>query len=217
MNIREEHKSKTLKTPRSNLSEKRNLNESNISNNYQDNKQFNVQLIILEQVKKLKINLEITEQNKTKILYFTTISLDELISLNKFFIKFNDYSEAFDYLLKNFTKIDRTKVTYLNDNKEIKIRLLFAINDISKINSNDIIEESIEVILQNYNINSNKTLANLTFVINNLKASLEKFNLTIKELKSNINNDKIEKDKKIKSQKLRELSSKIKLKEIIQN
>ena len=174
---------------------------SNInSNNKTDNKQYNVQLIILDEQKKLKINLEISETNKSKSIYSTLISFEELIALNKFFYNFENYSEAFDFLLKNFTKIDRSKISYLNNNKEIKINLLFSVTDFFQIdNENQIIEESIELILQRYNNNSNKSssIANLTLIINNLKSSLEKFNLSIKDLKSSLNNDKIDKDKKI--------------------
>ena len=68
---------------------------SNIQNN---TKQYDVQLIILEDIKKMKINLEITEKNRYKTIYFTTVSLYDLISLNPFFKKFNDHSKAFDYL-----------------------------------------------------------------------------------------------------------------------
>ena len=174
------------------------INDSKLKTNYQkDSRQYNVQLAILEEIKKLKVNLEITDKNKNKIIYFTALSLNELIYLNKFFKKFKNYSEAFDYLLKNFTKIDRTKVTYLNNNKEIKIVLLFSINDISETNNIDIVEEGIELILHHYNSNSSKSLGNLTIVINNLKASLEKFSISIKEIKENVNYDKIETDKRI--------------------
>ena len=200
MKSKEESSKKESKTPRLNKQEKMNINDSRIKtiSIYQkDNRQYNVQLAILEETKKLKVNLEITEKNKYKIVYFTTLSLNELINLNKFFKKFRDYSEAFDYLLKNFTKIDRTKITYLNNNKEIKIVLLFSTNDISMTNNSDIIEEGIELVLRHYNVNTNKAIANLTFVINNLKSSLEKFSLSIKEIKSNVNNDKIETDKRI--------------------
>ena len=198
MNENEEQNNKGPKTPRLIKQDKMDIDYNKLKvNNQNDNKQFNVQLIVLEEVKKLKINLEITDRNKLKTLYTNSITLEELINLNKFFSKFKDYSEAFNHILKNFTKIDRNKVFYLNNNKEIKISLLFSLNDISQINKTDIIEESIEIILYYYNSNSNKTLANITLVINNLKISLEKFNLMIKELKSNVNNDKLEKERKI--------------------
>ena len=198
MKAKEEQKNKEPKTQRIIKQDKVKRNNSKLKVNYQtDNKLFNVQLIILEEVKKLKINLEINDKNKSKTLYTNSITLEELISLNKFFKKFSDYSEAFNHILKNFTKIDRTKVFYLNNNKEIKISLLFSINDISQTINNVIIEESIEVILHNYNPNSGKTLGNLSLAINNIKESLEKFNLMIKEIKSNAINDNLEKERKI--------------------
>ena len=167
-------------------------------NTQKNTKQYNVQLIILEDIQKLKVNLEITDKNKSKIIYYVTLSLEELISLNPFFKNFEDPSEAFDYLLKNFTKIDRTKILYLNNNKDIKIVLLFSINDITESNGNDVIEEgSIEVILHNYG-NTNKTMVSLSSVINNFKTTLEQFNSSIKEIQTNVDNDKIEKDQKIK-------------------
>ena len=180
--------------------EKYSGNDLKLKTNIQKStKLYDVQLIILEDIQKLKINLEITDNNKHKTIYFTTVSLDELISLNPFFKNFDNYSKAFDFLLKNFTKIDQTKITYLNNHKEIKIILLFSVNDIYETDTNDIEEESIEVILHNYTINNtNKSMGNINSVINNLKASLEKFSLSIKELKTNVNNDKIEKDRKIK-------------------
>ena len=200
MKPKEEQLEFRQKTPRIIDQTKMNINEFKSKPNTQKNtKQYNVQLIILEDIKKLKVNLEITDKNKYKVIYNTTLTLEELISLNPFFKNFEDYSEAFDYLLKNFTKIDRTKIAYLNNNKEIKIVLLFSIKDISEANGNDAMEEGIEIILHCHSsVNPNKYISNLTAVINNLKISLEKFNLSIKEIKSNVNNDKIEKDKKIK-------------------
>ena len=198
MKSKEEQSNKGSKSQRLMAQEKININDSKLKTNYQkDNRQYNVQLAILEEIKKLKVNLEITDKNKNKTIYFTALSLNELIYLNKFFKKFKNYSEAFDYLLKNFTKIDRTKIAYLNNNKEIKIVLLFSINDISETNNNDIVEEGIELVLRHYNSNSSKSLGNLTIVINNLKASLEKFSISIREIKENVNNDKIETDKRI--------------------
>ena len=200
MKPKEEQLELRPKTPRIIDQTKMNINDFKSKPNTQKNaKQYNVQLIILEDIKKLKVNLEITDKNKYKVIYNTTLTLEELISLNPFFKNFEDYSEAFDYLLKNFTKIDRTKIAYLNNNKEIKIVLLFSIKDISEANGNDAMEEGIEIILHCHSsVNPNKSISNLTSVINNLKISLEKFNLSIKEIKSNVNNDKIEKDKKIK-------------------
>ena len=190
------------RTPKAGIPVKININDLKSKSNYQKgSKQYNVQLMILEDIKKLKVNLEITDYiNKYKTIYFTELSLDELISLNDFFKIFNDYSEAFDYLLKNFTKIDRSKITYLNNNKDIKIVLLFSVNEIYEMDNNDTVkEEGIEVILHiaNSNININKPTSNINSVINNLKANLEKNNLSIKEIKTNTNNDIIEINKKI--------------------
>ena len=194
MNSKSNSSKKDSNTTRLSEQEKMNIKDSKIKTNPQkDNRQYNVQLVILEEIKKLKVNLEITDKHKFKSFYITTISLSELISLNSFFNKFRDYSEAFDYLLKNFTKIDGTKITYLNNNKEIKILLLFSTSDISKNNNNDIIEEGIELVLRHYNINTNKSIT----VINNLKGALEEFNLSINQIKLNINNDKIETEKRI--------------------
>ena len=184
-----------------------NISNINITNNNNSDKKtpkvkisskeerkYNVQLTILEETKKLKINLEITEGQKLKRIYIKTMTLEELISLNNFFAQFKDYSEAFDFLLKNFTKIDRNKIIYSNNNNDITIILLFALGE----DDYDIIEDSIEITLHRYTGNKlNKSLSNINTVINNLKSSLEKFNLSIKELKSNVLNDKIEKDKRI--------------------
>ena len=159
-----------------------------------DSRQYNVQLTILEESQKLKINLEITDGPKLKRIYIKTLTLDELISLNNFFSQFNEYSEAFYFLLKNFTKIDRNKILYSNNNNDITIILLFSLGE----DNNGTIEESIEVTLHRYIGNKiNKSLNNINMVINNLKASLEKFNLSIKEVKSDINKDKEENDKRI--------------------
>ena len=201
MKSKEDKSKNESKTPRLTPQEKiMEINDLKSKINYKkDSKQYNVQLTILEEIKKLKINLEITDKNKNKLIYITAISLNELISLNNFFKKFKDYSEAFGYLLKNFTKIDRTKIQYFNNNRDIKIILLFAVNDFLEEdeNNDDIIEEGIELILHHYNMNTNKALANLTSVINTIKGSLEKINFSIKDIKTNINNDKSEKDKKI--------------------
>ena len=162
--------------------------------NSKDSRQYNVQLTILDESKKLKISLEITEGQKLKRIYIKTLTLEELISLNNFFAQFKDYSEAFDFLLKYFTKIDRNKIVYLNNNNDIKIILLFALGE----EDNDIIEDSIEIILHRHTGNKiNKSLSNINLVINNLKSSLEKFNLSIKEIKSNFLKDKNEKDERI--------------------
>ena len=162
--------------------------------NSKDSRQYNVQLTILDESKKLKISLEITEGQKLKRIYIKTLTLEELISLNNFFAQFKDYSEAFDFLLKYFTKIDRNKIVYLNNNNDIKIILLFALGE----EDNDIIEDSLEITLHRHTGNKiNKSLSNINLVINNLKSSLEKFNLSIKEIKSNFLKDKNEKDERI--------------------
>ena len=200
MKVKEEEKIKEPKIQklRQQQQEKITITDSKAKVNHQaDNKQFNVQLIILEEVKKLKVNLEVTDKNKSKSIYSTSVTLNELKNLNKFFSQFKDYSEAFDYLLKNFTKIDRTKVSFLNNNKDIKISLLFSLNDISQKNNSDIIEDNIELTLHNYSINSNKTLANLNSVVNNLKSGFDKFNSMLKELKASLNNEKVERNEKI--------------------
>ena len=192
----------TLKKNEINLSNINNDNNNSIINkkspksniNSKDSRQYNVQLTILDQSKKLKISLEITEAQKLKRIYIKTLTLEELISLNNFFSQFKDYSEAFDFLLKYFTKIDRDKIEYLNNNNDIKIILLFALGE----EDNDIIEDSIEITLHRYTGNKiNKSLSNINLVINNLKSSLEKFNISIKEIKSNFLKDKNEKDERI--------------------
>ena len=198
MSIKNQQSKRELNSPKFIIQDKTNINDIRIKSHYhKESKQYNVQLVILEEIKKLKINLEIIDKNKLKTVYLAAISLNELTFLNKYFKKFKDYLEAFNYLLRNFTKIDRSKVTYLNNNKDIKIVLLFSINDLSTADNTEIIEDEIEIILHNYNSNSSKNLTNFNTVINNLKASLEKFNVSIKEIKSNINNDRIETDKRI--------------------
>ena len=111
---------------------------------------------ILEESKKLKINLEVNETNKPKLIYSNSFTLNELILLNNNFEKFKDYSEAFNYLIKNYTKIDKNKIIPINNN-EINLTL-FSNNEIEKNSkNNDIIEEeSIEVILYSPNKNYNK-------------------------------------------------------------
>ena len=193
-------RTKTKTVPKKSINNISSINNINNQKNLatpisKDNRQFNVQLTILDSQKKLKINLEISEGYKSKRIYITTLSLEELISLNDFFSQFKDYSEAFDFLLKNFTKIDRDKITYKNNNNDITIILLFSINENDEENNNDIIEEGIKITLHKYN--NNKSLTNINNVINNLKLSLEKFNLSIKELKNNVSKDKIEYIKRI--------------------
>lgn len=165
-----------------------------INNNKINEKEFNIQLNILKESKKIKINLESIDKNNTKIIFSNSFSLNDLITFNSFFENFEEPLEAFEYLIKNYNKIDKKKITNINNNKDIKLILPFLISE-----NNNIYEDSIEVILHNIsNVNTNKSSSNLISIINNLKKTLEKFNISIKELKSNIDKDKIEKDEKIK-------------------
>ena len=176
----------------------KNKKESNsqkvINDNKINEKEFNIQLNILKESNKIKINLESIDKNNTKIIFSNSFSLNDLITFNSFFENFEEPLEAFEYLIKNYNKIDKKKITNINNNKDIKLILPFLISE-----NNNIYEDSIEVILHNItNSNINKSTSNLVSIINNLKNSLEKFNISIKELKSNIDKDKMEKDKKIK-------------------
>jgi len=176
----------------------KNKKESNsqkvINDNKINEKEFNIQLNILKESNKIKINLESIDKNNTKIIFSNSFSLNDLITFNSFFENFEEPLEAFEYLIKNYNKIDKKKITNINNNKDIKLILPFLISE-----NNNIYEDSIEVILHNItNSNINKSASNFISIINNLKNSLEKFNISIKELKSNIDKDKMEKDKKIK-------------------
>ena len=176
----------------------KNKKESNsqkvINDNKINEKEFNIQLNILKESNKIKINIESIDKNNTKIIFSNSFSLNDLITFNPFFENFEEPLEAFEYLIKNYNKIDKKKITNINNNKDIKLILPFLISE-----NNNIYEDSIEVILHNItNSNINKSTSNLVSIINNLKNSLEKFNISIKELKSNIDKDKMEKDKKIK-------------------
>lgn len=176
----------------------KNKKESNSQKVLNDNKinekEFNIQLNILKESNKIKINIESIDKNNTKIIFSNSFSLNDLITFNPFFENFEEPLEAFEYLIKNYNKIDKKKITNINNNKDIKLILPFLISE-----NNNIYEDSIEVILHNItNSNINKSTSNLVSIINNLKNSLEKFNISIKELKSNIDKDKMEKDKKIK-------------------
>ena len=154
-----------------------------------DNKNFFLQMLILQKIKKLKINLEVKDKNKSKSFYTNYFSLNDLISQNKFFNEFQDYSKAFNYLLNNFTKVEKT--IFLPNNKDIKIILLFTINE-SSSNQNSIVQKNLEFILHNSN-DLNKTKSNLlASTIDNLKLTLEKFNASINDLKLNIDNEKKE-------------------------
>ena len=163
-------------------------------------------MLILHDLKKLKITLEITDKNKSKSIYSNKFSLNDLISLNKYFNKFNDYSKAFNYLLNNYTKVEKT----INVNKkQIKILLLFTIDDLD--NQKDITQQSIEFNL-NYiqnKLNRNKSNPFLATTIHNLKATLEKFNTSINDLKLNIDNKKIE-NKNLKNELIDIINIKIK-------
>ena len=164
-------------------------------NNVINEKDYKIEFNIIKETQKLKINLIILDKNKnnSKELFTKFISLNELITLNKFFSQFNDYSEAFSYLINNYTKIDENKIKYINNN-QINIILLFAVEE-----NNNIYEEEIELNLNNKNMKSKKNGPNISSIINNLKVSLENFNLCIKELKTVIDKDKIDKDEKINS------------------
>ena len=154
------------------------------------NSDYQIEFILLNETKKLKINLVITDKNNTKEFYSKFLTLNELISLNNYFLKYKDYSEAFEYLKNNYTKIDKTKITHLN-NKQVNIIIFFSVEE-----NNNIYEESIELTM-NKNIKSKNMNSNILNIINNLKTSLENFDSSIKELKAVVDKDKIEKDKKI--------------------
>ena len=154
-------------------------------------KEYKIEFNIIKETQKLKINLILLDNNNSKELFTKFLSLNELLTLNKFFAQFNDYSEAFSYLINNYTKIDEKNIKYINSN-QINIILHFSVEE-----KNNIYEEEIELTLNNKNIKLKKTAPNLSNIINNLKISLESFNSSIKELKTIIDKDKIDKDKKI--------------------
>ena len=171
-----------------------------------DNKIYILKMFIIQELKKLKLTLEITDKNKSKSIYSNKFSLNDLISLNKYFTKFKDYSKAFKYLLDNYTKVEKT----INLNKkQIKIFLLFTIDESE--NENNITQQSIEFNLNyvNNNLNRNKSNPYLTSTINNLKATLEKFNSSINGLKLNIDNEKNE-NKNLKNSIIEIIDAKIK-------
>ena len=151
-----------------------------------DDKKCILQMFILQDIKKLKFNLEITDKNKSKYIYSNSFSLDDIISLNKFFCQFKDYYKAFNYLLNNYTKVDKTDFI---SNNMVKLSLLFSV----KKN----IENNIEFTLFYINNKLNRSKSNiyLTTTIQNLKLTLEKFNFSINELRNNIDIEKKEKDK----------------------
>ena len=199
-------------------------NNQNLPENFQDNEELNenvlktkityeldnkiyiLKMFILQELKKLKLTLEITDKNKSKSIYSNKFSLNDLISLNKYFNKFKDYSKAFNYLLDNYTKVEKT----INLNKkQIKIFLLFTIDDSE--NENNIAQQSIGFNLNyvNNNLNRNKSNPYLASTINNLKATLEKFNSSINGLKLNIDNEKNE-NKNLKNSIIDIIDAKIK-------
>lgn len=47
-------------------------------------KEFNIQLNILKESKKIKINLESIDKNNTKIIFSNSFSLNDLITFNSF-------------------------------------------------------------------------------------------------------------------------------------
>ena len=181
-----------------------NVLKSKITYEY-DNKLYILKMFILQDIKKLKLTLEVNDKTKIKSNYTNTFSLNDLINQNKFFNKFKDYSEAFNYLLNNYTKVEKT----MNINKnQIKIFLLFTIDDVKNKN---ITQQSIEFNL-NYiqnNLNRNKSNTYLNTTINNLKTTLEKFNNSIFDLKLNIDNEKNE-NKNIKNELTNLIETKLK-------
>ena len=160
--------------------------------NNNNEKEYKIEFTLLKEIKKLKINLVVLDKNNLKSFYSKGISFKELIQLNKFFSIFQDYSQAFEYLIKNYKRIDKSNIIS-SQNKQINILLLFSVEE-----NNNIHEESIELTLKKKNNNKSKYLSsNLSNIINNLKMSLENFNSSIKEIKITIDKDKIEKDNKI--------------------
>ena len=161
-----------------------------------DNKDYILQMSILKEIKKLKLSLEVNEKEQ-KVIYSNSFTLNELISLNKFFSKFKDSLEAFSYLLNNYSKIEKTMIN--PNNQEIKILLTFSIhgNEGEKSNKKSkIIEETIEFYLFSLNsLHKSKSFLTFASTIQNLKATLEKFNSSINEIKFNFDNDKLDKDR----------------------
>ena len=162
-----------------------------------DNKDYKLQMSILKELKKLKLSLEVNEKEQ-KTIYSNSFTLNDLISLNKFFSKFKDSLEAFSYLLNNYTKIEKTMIN--PNNQEIKILLTFSIheNEGEKSNNNNqnkIVEETIEFYLFSLNsLHKSKSFLIFALTIQNLKNTLEKFNSSINEIKYNYDNNKLDKD-----------------------
>ena len=187
-----------------------------------DNKEYILQMSILNELKKLKINLHVNEANKKEIIFTNTFTLSQLISRNKFFERFNNFLEAFNYLLNNCTKVEKTNI--ISDNKEISLLLLFSINEIDKnSNNNGLNQERIEFNLYSIGttLNKSKSYLKLTSTIHTLKSTLEKFNSSINEIKSNMDNDKIDKNnmmnelENIINSKIKELKNDININELM--
>ena len=187
-----------------------------------DNKEYILQMSILNELKKLKINLQVNEANKKAVIFTNTFTLPQLISRNKFFERFNNFLEAFSYILNNCTKVEKTNI--ISDNKEINILLLFSINEIDKnSNNNGLNQERIEFNLYSIGttLNKSKSYLKLTSTIHTLKSTLEKFNSSINEIKYNIDNDKIEKNNMMNelnnmiNSKINELKNDINIKELM--
>ena len=169
-----------------------NISNKNIKDNNEDiEKEYKIELSINNELKKLKINLEILNNDNTKTFYSNSFSLNELIILNKYFSKYKDYLQAFNYLINNYTKLDN-KIEEIN-NKAIKIQLLFSIEK----KNNNIYEDSIEFVLNKKNDKSKIFNSNIISIINNLKISLENFDASIKEFKLDFDKEKNQKDNKI--------------------
>ena len=187
-----------------------------------DNKDYILQMSILNELKKLKINLHVNEANKKEVIFTNTFTLSQLISRNKFFERFNNFLEAFSYILNNSTKVEKTNI--ISDNKEINILLLFSINEIDKnSNNNGLNQERIEFNLYSIGttLNKSKSYLKLTSTIHTLKSTLEKFNSSINEIKSNMDNDKIDKNnmmnelENIINSKIKELKNDININELM--
>ena len=154
------------------MGDKNNKNAQNID--------YRIEFKSLNETKKLKINLIITD-NKIKDYYTKSLTLSELISFNDYFLKYKDYSEAFEYLKSNYTQIDKNKIIHLNDN-QINIIMLFTVEE-----NNNIYEESIELTLnkmiktKNINLNAPNVINDK---LNEIFHKMEAFNKEIKMLKN---------------------------------
>ena len=125
-------------------------NQKNIINMQTNDNSYNIHFTILNDIKKLKITLDIYNKDNSITNYSNSFSLNDLISSNKLFSQFKDNMQAFEYLVHNYIKIDESKMTYMNNNKKLNIILLFSINV-----DNTIYEEGIELSLfSNHNKNN---------------------------------------------------------------